>query len=210
MCGSGAVLVKEKDIYGKEIVNIKNGKAQYQWVPKYVTGDTDLAIQKEISHVLSKSADDKRREERCKLVLETTVLSYYMTAAKGPKCPEWFKPAIKRIFEDGVPVDEVKRKMTAEGEVPSSSYFDKELSVFRKYVRKQGEELLKKAFAYKVVEVAGGRSTGKDSKLVKMLEPKEVLERAWDELALWVGDKRMHDIRYNIIRAMVDRVEKGA
>ena len=209
MCGSDAVRVKEKDIYGNEIVNYKNGKATYRWVPKYATGESDFAMQKKISHALSKANDDKRREARCKLVLETSVLSYYLTAAKGLKCPEWFKPAIKWIFEDGRPVDEVKARLLDDGEAPSSSSFDKELSLFRKGVRERGKALLEKAFAYDVIKVPDEDAEWKSGLRVKMLDPKEVLDLAWEELALWVGDKRMHDIRYNIIRAMVDRVGKS-
>jgi hypothetical protein len=40
------------------------------------------------------------------------------------------------------------------------------------------------------------------------LDPKEVLDAYWEKLALYIGDKEMHDIRYNIVRGIVEAEEK--
>ena len=153
-----------------------------------VEGDTaeDRFVEERV-----KGNKDKQRWQHVRLLLELSYLAYYRLHADECVCPDWFRPFAEAIFESGKDAKEVRQKALKSKNVPSRIAFDTELSRLRTKIKTLRDKMWKRMYAF---DSNGGR----------VLSPKEVLEREWDELALWVGDHRMHDIRYNVVRGLLD------
>ena len=95
-------------------------------------------------------------------------------------------------------------KEDGRSKAPSGSAFDKELSVFRKKVRDFRDRMAKEVFSFDDVSKTQSDRKGR----ARVLDPVEVVNGSWEDLAVYVGDKRMHDVRYNIVRGLVEGEEK--
>ena len=181
-------LVSMKDIHGR-VIHDERGKPIL--VPKYQLEEDDQKVR---SQSIARHVSSQDRS-RARLKLEIAFLAYYRLSADKNSCPLWFKPAAEAIFERREPVGDVKKVFVEKGKAPSSLAFDTELSRFRKKIRKLADKLMENVlFADEVDSARNGRA----------LSPKKALNREWDELARSVGDRRMHSIRDNVVRGILD------
>ena len=177
-----------KDIHGR-VIHDERGKPILVAMYQLEEDDTKVRSQSIAPHV---SPHDR---SRARLKLEIAFLAYYRLSQDKNSCPLWFKPAAEAIFERREPVSEVKKAFVEKGKAPSALAFDTELSRFRKIIRKLVDKLMGNVlFADEVDGACNGRA----------LSPKKALNLEWDELARSVGDRRMHSIRDNVVRGILD------
>lgn len=194
-------MVTLKDVHGR-VMHDSRGKEIY--VPKSDL-DTEDVKKSEIAatHHFNEVELEKARKLRAKRKLELYYLAYYRLHADEKICPKWFRPYVEEIFEQGKGRAEVEDSAIKTKAAPSRTSFYTELCRFREKVRELEDELWDSVYGYNVVS--------DDKGAVKhVMDAKEALEREWDELALYVGYRRMHDIRYNIIRGLVEKEEMKA
>ena len=202
-------MVAEKDIHGRVIRDLKHGVLKARYVPKYITGNEDADLERLALTSKGDLRDNAKRRARAQIMLEISYLAYCRLRVSEKACVKWFREALEPIFEKGVPVDEVKRefleiKEDGRSKAPSGSAFDKELSVFRKKVRDFRDRMAKQVFSFDDVSKTQSDRKGR----ARVLDPVEVVNGYWEDLAVYVGDKRMHDVRYNIVRGLVEGEEK--
>ena len=186
-------VVPLKDVHGR-VMRDTRGRVIYVPRDQFDTDDKTAAdFQGERR---SQEIDERNRQSRIRLMLELSFLAYYRLQADERVCPRWFRPFAEMIFAQGKDDKEVRPKALASGSVPSVSAFDKELSCFRKKIRKLRNKMLERIYSFEIVE-------HDDKKGFHMLDPKEVLEREWNELGRWIGDRRMQDVRYNVVRGIM-------
>lgn len=199
-------MVLQKDVHGHVMRN-RDGKAIY--VPRSDL-DTVDAKKSEIAaaHDHAERESEKERKRRAKCRLELFYLAYFRLHADEKACPKWFRPYAEEIFEQGKDRSEVENRAVKTKAAPSRTSFYAELCRFRDKVRRLAGELWAGVYGDNLVCNAKGA-------VKRVVESHEALDREWDELALYVGDRRMRDIRYNIIRGLVEkedlkvRLEKG-
>jgi ribA/ribD-fused uncharacterized protein len=197
-------LIIEKDVHGNKMYDYSHGKRKARYVSKHLTVNDENDLDRSLMRAKSELQDDKKRAARMKMLLEVSYLAYYWLKKGGKIGPEWFKEAAERIFERGessssVKEDVLQRDGDARRKPPSGSAFDKELSTLRSRIRKLSDKMIKEVYAFNDINVG----SAKDAKS-HTLDPKEVLDKYWEDLALYIGDKKMHDIRYNIVRGIVE------
>ena len=188
-------MVPLKDVNG-HIMRNKNGKVIY--VPRSEF-DTEEVKKSEMgkAHEYNERELEKARKNRAKRKLELYFLAYFRLYADEKICPKWFRPFVKEIFEQGKNRAEVEERAVKTKAAPSRTSFYAELCRFREKVRKLQGELWNSVYEFNPVY-------DKKGTVKHVTESHEALDREWDELALYVGYRRMHDIRYNIIRGLVE------
>jgi len=194
-------MVTQKDVHGR-VMHDARGKEIY--VPKSDL-DTEAVKKSEIAAAndFNERKLEKARKLRAKRKLELFYLAYFRLHADEKICPKWFRPYVEEMFELGQDRANVEKRAIKTKAAPSRTAFYAELCRFREKVRELADELWDSVYGYNTV--------CDDKGAVKhVMEPKESLEREWDDLALYVGYRRMHDIRYNIIRGLVEKEEMKA
>lgn len=187
-----------KDIHGR-VMHDKNGKVVYvsRAILAPPQGETKgKSVDNYALKRFGEETAEKTSKKRARLLLELSYLAYYRLCADEKVCPKWFKPYAKELFEQGRGAKEVRARARIDDSVPSAGAFDKELSSLRKKIRKLRDEMFRRMYSFATIETENGRA-------VHVLDPNEVLEQEWKDLALWVGNRRMHDIRYNVVRAIM-------
>jgi hypothetical protein len=197
-------LIPEKDVHGKKMYDYVHGKRKVRYVSKYLSKNDDNEFNYLLARSKSDQMDDKKRSERARILLDVSYLAYFWLKKDGKIGPEWFKDAAERIFERGessssVKEDVLNRDDVAKGRAPSGSAFDKELSALRSRIRDLSYKMIKKVYAFNDTNVG----SAKDAK-PHMFDPKEVLDGYWRDLAHYIGNKKMRDVKYNVVRGIID------
>lgn len=191
-------MVALKDVHGR-VMHDENGRIIY--VPRSDLDTVDVKKSEiAVAQELSDREFEKAQKLRAKKKLELFYLAYFRLHADENICPKWFRPFVEEIFEQGKNRAEVEARAIKTKAAPSRTSFYTELCRFREKVRKLADELWDSVYGYNVV-------CDEKGEVRHVMEAKEALEREWDELALYVGYRRMHDIRYNVIRGLVEAEE---
>lgn len=188
----GNVMYKQ-DRHGKYLLDAKGGRIPIR-VPRLQTGLTDTELGLKLA---AAGYEEKSQIKRLKSVFKRRInikyMAYLHVRGKQPK-DGWFHQAVADIYEKGVPKDAVMEDCLKRGVIKSRNPFDKACSVFKKAVDEKSDELTR--------AISRGMSQ-------EALVEDDLIEREWDKLSVKFGKTMVDDIRYRVMKAMMDAFEDG-
>lgn len=188
----GNVMYKQ-DRHGQYLLDAKGKRIPIR-VPRLQTGltDTELGLKLAAAEYAEK-AQMKRLKSVFKRRINIKYMAYLLVRSKQPK-NGWFYQAATDIYEKGMPKDAVMADCLKRGVIKSRNPFDKACSVFKKAVDEKSAELTS------VIS----RGMSKED-----LAEDDLIEREWDKMSVKFGKTMVDDIRYRVMKAMMDAFEDG-
>ena len=188
----GNVMYKQ-DRHGKYLLDAKGKRIPIR-VPRLQTGLTDTELGLKLA---AAGYEEKSQIKRLKSVFKRRInikyMAYLHVRSKQPK-NGWFHQAVTDIYEKGVPKDAVMEDCLKRGVIKSRNPFDKACSVFKKAVDEKSDELTR--------AISRGMSQ-------EALVEDDLIEREWDKLSVKFGKTMVDDIRYRVMKAMMNAFEDG-